>query len=237
MLISHPGFYGVVAESDGKIVGSNFLDERSLIAGVGPITIDPEVQNRSIGRKLMLDVMDRAAQKGFPGVRLHQATYHNRSLGLYSKLGFEIRELVSNVQGPAFEAQIEGSRVRPAAESDLEVCNRLCRWVHGHDRGGELQDAIGQGTAKVVERSGRITGYTSILGFLGHSVGETNEDLKALIGSGTEFMGPGLLLPSRNGELLRWCMEHGLRINQPLTLMTLGLYNEPAGPYLTSVLY
>ena len=48
---------------------------------------------------------------------------------------------------------------------------------------------------------------------------------------------PGLLLPSRNGELLRWCMEHGLRINQPLTLMTLGLYNEPAGPYLTSVLY
>jgi ribosomal protein S18 acetylase RimI-like enzyme len=53
MLLSHPGFYCVVAESDGRIVGSNCLDERSLIAGVGPITIHPEAQNRSVGRMLM----------------------------------------------------------------------------------------------------------------------------------------------------------------------------------------
>ena len=35
MLLTHPRFYSVVAESDGRIVGSNFLDERSCIAGVG----------------------------------------------------------------------------------------------------------------------------------------------------------------------------------------------------------
>lgn len=39
-LIRHPGFYGVVAELDRRIAGSNFLDERSVIAGLGPITID-----------------------------------------------------------------------------------------------------------------------------------------------------------------------------------------------------
>src|SRR3712207_2648877 len=38
-LLAHPGFYGVVAEFDGRVVGSNFLDERSPIAGVGPITV------------------------------------------------------------------------------------------------------------------------------------------------------------------------------------------------------
>ncbi len=27
-MLSHPGFYGVLAEVDGRIVGSNFLDER-----------------------------------------------------------------------------------------------------------------------------------------------------------------------------------------------------------------
>src|SRR5438445_3037445 len=48
MMFSHPGFYGVVAESEGRIVGSNCLDERSTIAGVGPITIDPGIQNRGI---------------------------------------------------------------------------------------------------------------------------------------------------------------------------------------------
>src|SRR3990170_2316952 len=45
--------YGVVAEADGRVAGSNFLDERSpLIAGIGPITVDPAVQNGTIGRQL-----------------------------------------------------------------------------------------------------------------------------------------------------------------------------------------
>ena len=35
-----PGFYAVAAESDGREVGSNCLDERSAIAGVGPITVE-----------------------------------------------------------------------------------------------------------------------------------------------------------------------------------------------------
>ena len=26
---------------------------------------------------------------------------------------------------------------------------------------------------------------------------------------------------------MRWCLEHGLRVTQPLTLMTVGLYNAP----------
>src|SRR5262244_2156561 len=45
MLFSHPEFYCVVAESDGRLVGSNCLDERSAIAGLGPITVDPKFQN------------------------------------------------------------------------------------------------------------------------------------------------------------------------------------------------
>ena len=53
MMIAHPAFHGVVAELDGKIAGSNFLDERSPISGVGPITVDPKIQNQGIGRRLM----------------------------------------------------------------------------------------------------------------------------------------------------------------------------------------
>jgi predicted N-acetyltransferase YhbS len=86
-LLSHPGFYGVVAELDGKTVGSNFLDERNAISGVGPISVDPTVQNQTIGRQLMLAVMERSTQQGFAGIRLVQAAYHNRSLCLYTKLG------------------------------------------------------------------------------------------------------------------------------------------------------
>lgn len=236
-MFSHPGFYCVVAESDGRIVGSNCLDERSMIAGLGPITVDPSIQNRGVGRKLMEAVLARARERNFPGVRLLQSAFHNRSLALYSRLGFNARELVSVMQGLPLRKRIEGCSVRPARISDVEDCKRVCMQVHGHDRAGELADAMKNGTAVLVERDERITGYATILAFFGHAVAETNLDLQALIASAEAFAGPGIIVPTRNSGLFRWCLENGLRVVQPMTLMTSGLYNEPAGAYLPSVLF
>jgi predicted N-acetyltransferase YhbS len=236
-LLSHPGFYAVVAEIDGKIVGSNFLDERSAIAGIGPITVDPSEMNRTIGRQLMLDVMHRAASQKFPGVRLVQVAYHYRSLSLYTKLGFDTRETLSAMYGPTLNLKIPGYSVRTAVAADVEACDRLCRAIHGHDRDGELRDAITQGSANVVEHLGRISGYATGIGWVSHTIGETNEDLKALIGAAPMFQAPGFLVPTRNGELMRWCLGQGLRIATQATLMTIGLYNEPVGAYLPSILY
>jgi GNAT superfamily N-acetyltransferase len=236
-LLSRDDVYSVVAEVDGRVVGSNFLWENGTIAGVGPITIDPVGQNAAVGRRLMEDVLRRAQERNIAGVRLCQAAYHNRSLSLYAKLGFDTREPLSNLQGPPIEQQIPGYAVRSATKEDLDASNELCLRVHGHHRGPELLEAIGQGIANVVEHGGRITGYTTTVGFFGHTVGESNEDLKALIGAAPEFPGPGFLLPTRNGEVLRWCLQRGLRIVQPMTLMSLGLYNEPAGAFMPSVLY
>src|ERR1700731_1028697 len=70
MMFVHPGFFCVVDEEGGRIVGSNCMDERSPIAGIGPITVDPGAQNRGAGRKLMQAVLDRARERNFPGVRL-----------------------------------------------------------------------------------------------------------------------------------------------------------------------
>jgi predicted N-acetyltransferase YhbS len=236
-MLTNPKFYSVVAEIDGRIVGSNFLDERNRIAGVGPITVDPAVQNRAIGRRLMDAVHERATDKNFVGVRLIQAGFHTRSLSLYAKLGYDVREHLACMQGNVLGVSIEGHVARSATEADINSCNQLCQQVHGHDRGGELKDAIARGSATVVEHDGRITGYASVVGFFGHALGETNKDLKALIGAAKEFAGPGFLLPTRNGELFRWCLSNGLRVAQPMTLMSKGLYNEPAGAFLPSILY
>jgi hypothetical protein len=88
-----------------------------------------------------------------------------------------------------------------------------------------------------VERGGRITGYATVLAFFGHAAAETNPDLQALIGSAEGFGGPGILVPTRNAELFRWCLNSGLRVVQPMTLMTIGLYNQPDGAYLSSILF
>jgi predicted N-acetyltransferase YhbS len=237
-LLSRDDVYSVVAEIEGRVVGSNFLWESAVVAGVGPITVDPSVQNGAIGRRLMDAVMQRAQEEQrFAGVRLVQAAYHNRSLALYTKLGFDTREPLSIIQGAALGIEIHGHKVRPARKADLEACNKLCLKIHGHERGNELLFAIRQETATVVEHGGRITGYATEVGFLGHAVAESDEDMKALIGAARSFSGPGFLLPTRNSDLLRWCLEKGLRVVMPMTLMSTGLYNEPNGAFLPSVVY
>jgi GNAT superfamily N-acetyltransferase len=237
MMFSTPGLYCVVAEVDGRIIGSNALDERSIIAGVGPITVDPDTQNHGVGRRLMQAVMDRAAEQRAAGVRLVQAAFHNRSLSLYSSLGFDVRESLSCLQGRTRIRNIPGCVVRPAEPTDILACNQLSRQVHGFDRATDLADAVQKQTARVVERAGRITGYSSALAFFGHTTAETNLDLQALIASAESFGGPGILLPSRNSTVLRWCLANGLRVVQPMTLMSIGLYNEPSGAWLPSVMF
>ena len=141
------------------------------------------------------------------------------------------------MQGKTSQRSVAGCAVRKAQASDLESCNALYRRVHGFYRSAELTHAIQQGTATIVEREGRVTGYASELSFIGHATAETNFDLKALLASAETFGGPGILVPNRNSELFRWCLSNGLRVVQPLTLMTAGLYNEPAGAWLPGILY
>jgi predicted N-acetyltransferase YhbS len=237
MMLGHPGFYSVVAEADGHVVGSNFLDERSPIVGVGPITVDPAVQNGGIGRAPMQEVIRRATRRTAPGIRLLQSAYHNRSLSLYAKLGFQVRDQLACMQGAPPKGMISGYETRRAEPADIEACNAVCRHVHGHHRAGELTDALTQNTALVVEHDGRISGYATDLAFSAHAVGESNEELKALIMAADAFGGPGILVPTTNADLFRWCLERGLRVMQLLTLMTVGLYSPPHGAYLPSILY
>jgi ribosomal protein S18 acetylase RimI-like enzyme len=208
-----------------------------LIRGIGPITIDPTAQNLRVGRKLMQAVIDHANQSGAAGIRLVQAAFHNRSLSLYTSLGFDIREPLSCMQGRTRERSIPGCVVRRAEPADQDACNALSRRVHGFDRGAELAQATQQGTACVVERGGHVTGCTTHLALFGHSTAESNLDMQALIASAESFAGPGILVPSRNSGLLRWCLKNGLRVVQPMTLMSSGLYNEPSGAWLPSVLF
>jgi predicted N-acetyltransferase YhbS len=237
MQLLHRGFYAVVAESDGRIVGSNVLDERSAVRGIGPITVDPVVQNTGVGAELMRHLLERVERDKAPGVRLVQAGFHNRSLCLYAKLGFKVREPLSIMQGAPLGITFPGHAARAATRSDVEVCNRLCQRVHGFDRAAELVDAIDERAATVVEHLGRISGYATFIGFGGHAVAETNQDLMALIGAAKSFPGPGFLVPTRNHELFVWCLSKGLRLVYQMTLMSIGLYAEPEGPYLPSILF
>src|SRR5476649_707284 len=127
----------------------------------------------------MQDVIDRASRRKAAGVRLLQADFHNRSLCLYTKLGFHTRETVSILQGKPLGQKFPGYDVRSVTVGDVAACNALCRQVHGFDRDTELRDALGAKTAALVEHRGQIAGYTTGVAFSGNSVAETNEGLMA----------------------------------------------------------
>jgi GNAT superfamily N-acetyltransferase len=238
MWIPHPSVWGVVAEIDGRIVGSNFLDERDPIRGVGPITVDPECQNAGVGRRLMEAVMARG--EGAPGIRLLQDAFNMRSLSLYESLGFDVREPVAVITGKPRHNPIQGLDVRPLGEDDLDECAALCKKVHGFERTNELRDSIRAFAAFVAVRDHRIAAYASSVAFwpMNHGVAESEEDMKALLGGAAAAVEEPLtfLVPLRTG-LFRWCLEQGLRLVKPMNLMAIGEYREPQGSWFPSVLY
>jgi GNAT superfamily N-acetyltransferase len=236
-LCQQSDIYSVVAQVGGQIVGSNFLWAETIVAGIGPLTVDPIMQNANVGKHLMAAVLEYSRQQGFGSVRLVQAAYNTRALALYTKLGFDVQEPLVSMQGRALGLKLPGYSVRLATVDDLADCNLLCQTIHGFARSRELSQTIERGTATVVEQDNTITGYATSIGFFGHAVGTSNEDLQALIGAATSFTGQGFLLPTRNSHLFRWCLQHGLQIVQPMALMSLGLYDRPAGAFLPSILF
>ena len=239
--IAHPRIWGVVAEADERIIGSNFLDERGPIRGVGPITIDPDVQGRGVGRRLMEEVIARGAEAR--GIRLFQDAFNMQSLALYASLGFEVREPAVVMIGTPKSGPPGGIQVRPLEESDVEECERLCLSVDGFERTSELRDAIQTPALSpvVAVRDGRITAYATTVTFFpaAYGVAETEDDLCALIAGALEAgeVPASFLVPTRQAGLFRWCLSQGLRPIKPMTYMTLGEYREPDGGWIPSVLY
>ena len=177
--------------------------------------------------------MDHATTQGKPSIRLVQAANNNGSLCIYTTLGFQTKAPLSVMNGSSLNLHFPGYDVRCGTMADFAACNRICHAVHGFDRGDELRDAIAASTATVVEHLGRITGYATGIAFFA----ETNQDLKALIGTARVFAGPGFLVPTQNYDLFAWCLANGLHLVMPMTLMGIGLHCEPDGAWLPSVVY
>jgi predicted N-acetyltransferase YhbS len=243
-LLTNPNSWGVLAERNGKILGSIFLHEfpPSPVAVIGPLTIHPSVEGSGVGRVLMDAALARASKQKYDRIRLVQSPSHIRSFVLYTKCRFILREPLFLMQGhpPKKGTNDKGSNTNVrilSDDHDVSNCNELCKSVHGFSREMELLQAKDQGIATMIERDATITGYAAGIGILNHAVAKTNDDLKALISNESVILGPGFFVPARNYELIFWLLENGFRIGWPANLMTFGHYQEPSTPFLPSLAY
>ena len=239
--IAHPSIHGVVAELDGRVVGSNFLDERGPVRGVGPITVDPAAQGRRVGRRLMQAVIERGADGA--GIRLLQDAFNVQSLSLYASLGFDVAEPIALMTGRPATAPIEAVEVRSLEAADIPEAERLHRRVHGFERTAELRDALAAPplTPTVAIRGDRVVAYATTLTFFpaAYAVAESDADLLALIaGTLADSDAPGsFLVPTRQTDLFRSLLTMGMRVVKPMVYMTIGEYRTPEGAWIPTVLY
>lgn len=239
LLSNLAGCSGVVAERDGRIIGSNFVSDRGAVHGVGPVSVDPTVQGSGAGRRMMAAILAHAA--GAPTIRLVQDAFNTVSMPLYASLGFDVREPLVLIEGTPHGEPAIGIEVRPLEAADLPAGHALCERVHGFARRADLEMALGNFAPFVATREGRVTGYASAATFwtTNHGVAETLDDMVALLlGAARLTARPiSFLLAIRDAALFRWALRAGLRVVKPLTLMTVGPYREPAGRWFPSVLY
>ena len=241
-LLDNPNSWGVLAERQGKILGSIFLHKfpPSPVAAIGPLTVHPSVEGGGVGRMLMDAALTEAHKQHYDQIRLVQSPSHIRSFVLYTKCGFILREALFLMRGQPLKNRIstDGSNVYLLSDDNgISACNELCKLVHGFSREMELHQAKDQGVAIIIKKEGIVSGYAAGVGILNHAVAKSNRELKTLIANASAILGPGFFVPARNYDLIRWLLENGFQIGWPANLMTIGPYQDPLMPFLPSLAY
>jgi hypothetical protein len=115
--------------------------------------------------------------------------------------------------------------------------------VHGFERTAELEDALAVPafSPTVAIRDGRLVAYAATLTFFpaAHAVGETEEDMAALIAvtRGVTDQPCAFLLPTRQAELFRWLPCTGPAGREADDLHDGRPLRDPRRTWIPSVLY
>jgi predicted N-acetyltransferase YhbS len=192
-LLDDPNSWGVLAERQGKTLGSIFLHRfpPSRVAAIGPLTVYPSAEG-DVGRKLMDAALTQAHKQNHDQIRLVQSPNHIHSFVLYTKTGFALREPLFLMQGQPIKTgnNTSSANLRLVRDdNDVSVCNELCMSVYGFSREMELRQAKDQGIATMIEQDGVVTGYAAGIGIFGHAVAKSNEELKELIANASAILG------------------------------------------------
>lgn len=237
-VLHRPDYTGVVAVENGRILGSNFLLFADEVCGVGPITVDPAIQSRGVGRMLMQWVIDEARRRRGtrPHVRLFQEAVNTTSLSLYTSLGFRWRDAAALMHPRP--ADTDDPSIRPMTHADLPLVQRLSTRHYGFSRAKDVASLLHMELpAFVRERDGRVVGY-QVASLFGHAAAETCDDLLALASQTARRVPPPMavvIVPMSQASLFSSALSAGFRVAKVLNYMSLDEFEAPTGPLMPSI--
>jgi predicted N-acetyltransferase YhbS len=207
---------GHVATEEGEIVGTILTwkhDARN--ASLGMVIVDPRMQGRGIGKRLMrLGMRDQAGRS----VVLHGTV---AGLPLYEKLGFRGFDEIEQHQGIARQVPVvalgRGERLRPIGASDVAAVAALATRASGFSRTRVVRRLLEDGKGIALASGDGIIGFAILRRFgrglaIGPVVAPDATRAKALV-SHWVAMQPGKFIridAIASGGLGPWLDEIGL---------------------------
>jgi ribosomal protein S18 acetylase RimI-like enzyme len=245
-LLDFDPFGGVVAEEDGDLVAVAWLHARGAVATIGPLAVDPRVQGRGIGRRV-LERLIEVAGKGVPQIRLVQESYNVASLGLYLRAGFRVVTPLLDLQLPAGSPGVSprvppGLAIRPASTEDRTRLVARDARAFGATRAQSVDLYLGRGRVMVVEEGQSLTGYAMGMGFeatafLGSASADDPDVLLALLGTvASDLAAHGhavrTLVPATDRRLVDGLLGLGFRVFRACQYMVRGGGTAPPPNYV-----
>ena len=173
--IAHPTCYPIVADEDGRIVGTGLATANGRVGWVGAIFVAQDRRRIGLGSALSTAVIEELERQGCTSQVLI-ATEEGRPI--YERLGFRLQTRYVIQQSPATEPPADDGVVRPFAPEDFVAIAHLDRAATGEDRSGILRSFVDPATCLVAARTdGSIGGFVSRAPWGGRALIATEPDL------------------------------------------------------------
>jgi ribosomal protein S18 acetylase RimI-like enzyme len=119
----------LVAEADGKLVGTTLVDDRGKAGSISVVMVHPDYRRRGIATKLMTNALGFIRRRKKVRAVLGVMATNTAAIDLYVKLGFKTFENAMYFVGEAdslrVSKDIDGVEVRPFRRGDLDEVYEL----------------------------------------------------------------------------------------------------------------
>jgi len=158
-----------VAESGGRVIGSNFATRWGSFAFFGPLTVDPGHQDQGIGRSLVTPAIECFERWDSTLAGLFTFAQSPKHLGLYQKFGFRPRALtliMEKVLSPDASDSDRWERFSrldtPGRDEALLECRSVCEENYpGLDVTGEIASIANQSLGDTLLVDGGRLGFAA----------------------------------------------------------------------------
>ena len=239
----HDPEHCLVVEFDGRLAGSAFLHPRGPVAGIGPVTIEPRMQGRGLGRALVGALCERADRLAIPSTRLIQDAFNENSFALYARLGFRPQRVLSRasflpVRAPALR------ETRAARAGDLDAIAALEEDLLGFSRRRDYALLRRVGEVFILPGSGGVEGWAGRIvrgsvAVLGPVLSRRVEGMRRLIDEGSGDLPAGtevrLLVPADIPDALDMLSPRGLEVHSLCNYMVRGTFGGIRGCYVPTL--